>query len=404
MKKLTLIGIAGLIASLHVCGQPRQTGSTPVIASKKIDNPKTIKTASCLQYTITSSGNGPMAHKGDNVKVLYTGKFTNDTIFDSSAKHGGAPFEFMLGRGRVIKAWDEAISYLHVGDKATLIVPPAIGYGDQATGSIPAGSTLIFDVELTGVSEGLKQFEIKKHTDTVKTASGLKYIKVVSNPKGVKPIDSGKVTINYIVYLADGSILDASSDRGKPISFPFGEKQGMKGWDECLQLMKTGEKTRFIVPYQMAYGEEGYKGAIPPKATLIYDLELIDAKAPIKVVPYNVKGKDTLKTSSGLKYIVVKKDTGMRATAGKSVKVHYTGYLDSGKIFDSSIVRDEPIEFPLGQGNVIKGWDEGIALMNIGDKIRLIIPFELAYGEAGRPPQIPPRSELIFDVELMGVK
>jgi len=84
--------------------------------------------------------------------------------------------------------------------------------------------------------------------------------------------------------------------------------------------------------------------------------------------------------------------------------VHYTGYLADGKIFDSSVERGEPIEFPLGQGMVIPGWEEGIALMNVGDKLRLVIPFNLAYGEAGRPPMIPQKADLTFDVELIEVK
>ena len=94
----------------------------------------------------------------------------------------------------------------------------------------------------------------------------------------------------------------------------------------------------------------------------------------------------------------------MKAEAGKTVKVHYSGYLADGKMFDSSIERGEPIEFPLGQGMVIPGWEEGIALMNVGDKLRLVIPYYLAYGEQGREPIIPAKADLTFDVELVDVK
>ncbi len=411
MNKPTISALALLLFSAFVIAQtPAPTAAnskpgTPAVTSKKVDHPQMITTASGLQYMITSAGNGIQAHKGDNVKVHYTGKLTDSTIFDSSVKKG-VPFDFQLGRGRVIKGWDEGISYLHVGDKATFIVPAALGYGEQKAGSIPPNSTLIFDVELVDVSEGIKSFEIKKHADTLKAANGIQYLKVLSNPKGVKPIDSGKVSINYIAYLKDGSILDASADRGnKPFSCLLGENQGMKGWDECIRLMRVGEKTRFIVPYKLAYGDEGYKGVIPPKADLIFDLELTDAKAPVRVQFYDVKGKDTVKTASGLKYIVVSKGAGgAKAESGKTVKVHYTGFLDNGKIFDSSVQRGDPIEFPLGAGRVIKGWDEGIALMSVGDKFRLIIPYDLAYGESGHPPVIPPMARLIFDVELVEVK
>ena len=84
--------------------------------------------------------------------------------------------------------------------------------------------------------------------------------------------------------------------------------------------------------------------------------------------------------------------------------MHYTGSLTSGKVFDSSYKRNEPISFPLGMGRVIKGWDEGIALLNVGGKAKLIIPYFLAYGEEGHPPVIPARATLIFDVELTDVK
>lgn len=112
--------------------------------------------------------------------------------------------------------------------------------------------------------------------------------------------------------------------------------------------------------------------------------------------------QDTLTTSSGLKYVIHQEGNGSNAEVGKEVAVHYTGKFLDGKIFDSSVERGEPIEFILGTGRVIKGWDEGIALMNVGDKFTLIIHYQLAYGESGRGP-IPPKATLIFDVELLSV-
>lgn len=121
-------------------------------------------------------------------------------------------------------------------------------------------------------------------------------------------------------------------------------------------------------------------------------------------VIYPVKSQDdTVSTESGLKYIVVYTGDGEKAVAGKSVEVHYTGYLTNGKVFDSSVERNEPIEFVLGNKQVIKGWDEGISLMKKGDKLRLIIPPELAYGEKGAGNVIPPNATLIFDVELVSI-
>jgi FKBP-type peptidyl-prolyl cis-trans isomerase len=119
--------------------------------------------------------------------------------------------------------------------------------------------------------------------------------------------------------------------------------------------------------------------------------------------PAKVTGKPTV-TASGLKYYVLKKGTGAVAKSGDNVRVHYTGWLTDGKKFDSSLDRGEPIEFPLGQGRVIKGWDEGVAGMKVGEKRQLQIPAALGYGDRGAGGVIPPNADLIFDVELVGVK
>jgi peptidylprolyl isomerase len=111
-----------------------------------------------------------------------------------------------------------------------------------------------------------------------------------------------------------------------------------------------------------------------------------------------------MKTASGLEYIEVEEGIGAQAEAGKIVSVHYTGKFPDGKVFDSSISRGEPITFRLGAGRVIKGWDEGIALMKVGGKAQLTIPPQLAYGERGAGGVIPPNATLIFDVELVSVE
>jgi len=121
-------------------------------------------------------------------------------------------------------------------------------------------------------------------------------------------------------------------------------------------------------------------------------------------VGFVVTGKDTLSVASGLKYILVEEGKGAKPTVGKRVSVHYTGYLTDGTKFDSSIDRGQPYSFPLGTGQVIKGWDEGIALLNQGSKARLIIPAEMGYGADGYPPLIPSNATLIFDVELVSAE
>ena len=108
-------------------------------------------------------------------------------------------------------------------------------------------------------------------------------------------------------------------------------------------------------------------------------------------------------TKSGLKYTDEKVGTGKEAKPGDKVQVHYTGWLKNGTKFDSSKDRGQPFSFPLGLGRVINGWDEGVAGMKEGGKRKLVIPSDLAYGDEGRPPVIPPKSELTFEVELLKV-
>jgi FKBP-type peptidyl-prolyl cis-trans isomerase len=126
------------------------------------------------------------------------------------------------------------------------------------------------------------------------------------------------------------------------------------------------------------------------------------ASAPSTSAPMKVTGPPTT-TASGLQYWDIIVGTGATATPGVNVQVHYSGFLTNGQKFDSSRDRNEPFVFPLGAGQVIKGWDEGVAGMKVGGQRQLRIPPQLGYGAAGAPGAIPPNATLIFDVELLGV-
>jgi FKBP-type peptidyl-prolyl cis-trans isomerase len=108
-------------------------------------------------------------------------------------------------------------------------------------------------------------------------------------------------------------------------------------------------------------------------------------------------------TASGLRYQIIQKGDGKKAEKGNTVSVHYKGQLADGTVFDSSYKRNSPLDFQVGVGQVIPGWDEGICLLNVGDKARLVIPSDLGYGSAGAGGVIPPDAILVFDVELMGI-
>jgi peptidylprolyl isomerase len=255
---------------------------------------------------------------------------------------------------------------------------------------------------LTALVLSVITFQTMSQTKDYKsTASGLKYI-IHQKGKGVQAKAGDKVSVHYVGKLMNDTVFDTSYKRGQPYTFPLGQGQVIKGWDEGIALLNEGDSATFIIPPDLGYGAQS-TGSIPSNSTLKFTVKLMKIMPEIKIEPFNTAGKDTLKTPSGLQVILVSETNknNQRPPKGSTVKVHYTGYLEDGKIFDSSIKRGEPISFPVGKGNVIKGWDEGLSILKVGDKARLIIPYQLAYGEAGRSPVIPAKANLIFDVELI---
>lgn len=236
--------------------------------------------------------------------------------------------------------------------------------------------------------------------DAVKTASGLAS-KVLQAGKGEKkPAAADTVTVHYSGWTTDGKLFDSSVRRGQPASFPLNGV--IKGWTEGLQLMVEGEKRRFWIPANLAYGEN--PGGGRPGGMLVFDVELLSFKEAPKppAVPEDVaKAPDNAeKTDSGIASRVLMKGKGtVHPKATDQVRVHYTGWTTDGKMFDSSVMRQESIVFPLNQ--VIPGWTEGVQLMVEGEKRRLWIPAKLAYGE--NPPAGAPAGTLVFDVELLEI-
>ena len=236
--------------------------------------------------------------------------------------------------------------------------------------------------------------------DASKTASGLTS-KVLQTGKGdEKPDATDTVTVHYSGWTTDGRLFDSSVKRGSPASFPLNGV--IKGWTEGLQLMVEGEKRRFWIPADLAYGESPAGGR--PGGTLVFDVELLEIKEAPKppAVPKDVAAapESAKKTPSGIASRVLTKGTGTtHPKATDQVRVHYSGWTTDGKLFDSSVMRGEPVVFPLNR--VIPGWTEGVQLMVEGEKRRLWIPAKLAYGE--NPPPGAPVGNLVFDVELLKI-
>ena len=232
----------------------------------------------------------------------------------------------------------------------------------------------------------------------ITTASGLKYVDIVIGD-GELPSVGDKVKVHYTGTLLDGTKFDSSRDRNKPFEFPLGAGRVIKGWDEGLATMKVGGQRKLIIPPDLGYGSRA-AGKIPPNSTLVFDVELLEVIKQFKDTDFDLPGKEIV-LESGLRIIEHIKGKGENPTSGKKVKVHYSGFLQTGMKFDSSHDRGKPFEFVLGQGQVIKGWDEGIAQLKKGGKSTLIIPPELGYGERGAGGVIPPNSTLLFEVELI---
>ncbi|GGH02915.1 peptidyl-prolyl cis-trans isomerase [Polaribacter pacificus] len=160
---------------------------------------------------------------------------------------------------------------------------------------------------------------------------------------------------------------------------------------DSIEILRVGEEAEAFNAVEAFRTFEGSR-AKREAEQLAKQRELLDQVA---------KGYD--ETASGLRYQILQKGTGKKANKGDMVSVHYKGQLIDGTVFDSSYKRKEPIDFAVGVGQVIAGWDEGIQLLQVGDKARMVIPSHLAYGEAGAGGVIPPNATLIFDVELMKV-
>ncbi|MCP3943641.1 MAG: peptidylprolyl isomerase [Desulfobacteraceae bacterium] len=166
---------------------------------------------------------------------------------------------------------------------------------------------------------------------------------------------------------------------------------------EKLTILRRGEDAKAFKTDQASLEAAGKKKLVGKEARLKEDMVAFEKKIMIK-------HPDALKTKSGIMYVPLKAGTGPAIKAGDRVKIHYTGVLEDGKKFDSSRDRGEPIEFILGKGEVIKGWDLGLIGMKKGEMRRLLLSYPLAYGEAGYPGIIPPKATLIFDVELVDFK
>ena len=271
--------------------------------------PKVVKQLTIVDREIGDK-NAKAAETDDAVQVHYSGWLYDATkpdgkgdMFDSSFTKQ-VPIGFFLGVGKVIKGWERGLVGMKPKGKRTLIIPPQLAYGENARPKIPANSTLIFDVELlailgtrektpanstpvnsapaTPVPPSAPPLQLSAQ-DTLPTAPT--QLTVIENAvgEGAAAENGTGVSVHYTGWLYDpsqpggkGKKFDSSVDRNMPFKFPLGGGRVIKGWDQGVQGMKAKGKRTLIIPAEFGYGTRGAGGVIPPNATLIFDVELIE--------------------------------------------------------------------------------------------------------------------------------
>jgi peptidylprolyl isomerase len=235
---------------------------------------------------------------------------------------------------------------------------------------------------------------------TITTATGLQIMEIAPG-EGAQPQLGDVVQVHYTGTLTDGTVFDSSRERGAPYSFALGMAQVIPGWDEGIAMLKPGGRAVLVIPPDLAYGEGGVPGVIAPNSTLVFDVELVAVRPGAPATPTQVDEADYTVVDNGLKIADLVVGSGEVVTSGQHLVVDYTGWIVEGPKFDSSVDRGQPFDFDLGAGQVIPGWDQGLIGMQVGGKRQLVIPPELAYGEAGAGGVIPPNATLIFEVEVL---
>jgi len=359
-----------------------------------------ITTDSGLQYLETTTGDGAAPEVGDLITMHYTASLADGTELANTYTQG-TPASTVWGPNRLLPGWEEGIGLMKAGGKATLVLTPELAFGAQGSGAIPPNAQIIIEMELLTVSAPPKPADVAADKLTT-SETGLQYSDLVVGD-GTEAVKGGSVSTSYLIWVKTdtGNDYIDQSESGMPVSFVVGRGDTVfPGWEEGVTGMKVGGKRLLIIPSDLALGAQG-SGLIPPNATLVMEIELVDASEPL--VATKVDEADYTTTESGLKYYDLVEGTGATPTTGQTVVVHYTGWLEDGTQFDSSVERGQPFSFTLGTGSVIAGWDEGVATMKVGGKRQLVIPASLGYGDSGAGSVIPPGATLIFEVELLDI-
>lgn len=246
----------------------------PLPRATEVDEGDYTETDSGLKYIILEEGDGAEARNGDTVTMQYHGWLTDGLLFDSSLLRE-IGYAFTLGKGQVIAGWEEGIEGMKVGETRQLRIPPELAYAESGYPPyIPTEAELIFEVTLEDSQEPPELTEVKEEEYT-ETDSGLRYT-TLKEGDGNKAENGNTVQVHYSGWLEDGTLFDTSRLRDIPYAFILGESQVITGWEEGVEGMAVGEVRQLRIPPELAYAETGYPPYIPPDATLVFEIELLE--------------------------------------------------------------------------------------------------------------------------------
>lgn len=262
-------------------------------------------------------------------------------------------------------------------------------------------ATLLSLALLCGLAQARPQSpEIPADTTIVTTASGLKY-SVLAQGSGPRPKAGSMVKVHYSGWLTDGTPFDSSVQRGEPFEFPLGAGQVIRGWDEGVALMQKGTRVKLTIPYELAYGEAGRPPTIPPKSTLIFEVELLD----FTVLPDMVAAdpEKQVKLESGIVYQVLEAGEGDNVPKGHLCELEYALFSSDGELIDSTHARKSNIKDTCGESRMVF-MNEVLPLMRQGAWWRIEVPSKLAFGSRQVHPKLPPDSISVWQLRVVSVK
>lgn len=370
---------------------PFDPGTPPADAIKTADG------LACKKITTVADGATP--GKNDLIKVHYTGwKATGETMYSTSAK-GGQPMQMAM-QG-VPPGFAEGLAMMHKGEKAMLWIPPEIGYRDNA--KPPNPEKMAYEVELIDIipAPPVPADLGKPPANATKTPAGNSMITVKPGTGTDKPRSFDTVSFNSTAWDSDGNQIE-STENG-PQKHPQTQQpfRMSKGLEDALEQCVVGQRARFwIAKDQLEYREPIKANGLVTVEMELTDLQKAAAEPPAAPADVAAAPADAKKTARGVFYKILKKGKpgGKVPTTSDTVSVNYTGWHTDGRMFDSSVIRGKPTEFPLT--GVIQGWIDGLQQMHVGDSARFWIPESMAY--QGRPGK--PAGMLVFDIELLEIK